>query len=108
MPNAYPSFDILRESDADAQSGFDAVRATNGALRVRQRWAADKLDFTLVHRLTVAQWATYLAFYEANKLLDVSLTWPETGAVHTVRFVAAPKRALVNGRYTVRAQLMEV
>jgi hypothetical protein len=108
MPNAYPSFDILRESDADAVSGFDAVRATNGSLRVRQRWAADKIDFTLVHRLTVAQFATYIAFYNANRLLDVSLTWPETGATHTVRFVGAPKRALVNGRYTVRAVLQEV
>lgn len=88
---AYPSLAALDTSRMSAASGHEPVRATNGALKVRRLYAADKASFVLDHMLTIAQKATLDLFYSANKDLDVSYTWPGTGASYTVRFVGAPQ-----------------
>lgn len=106
---AYPStLPILRTSATQRDGGFDAARATNGALRVRQRFSAEKLDFTIEHMLSTADKNTLEAFYQANKLLNVSLVWPEDGFTYTVRFVGAPTHYRSPGWWVCRVRLSEV
>lgn len=72
------------------EAGLEPVRASNGMLKVRRLYAADKITVEAAHWLTGAQKATLESFYSTNRLLDVTLTLPSDGAAYTVRFAAAP------------------
>jgi hypothetical protein len=106
--SAYPGFKTLSDSTALPESGVEPVRATNGSLRVRRLWSADKISFDIGHVLAAGDKATLDAFYAANKDADVSYTWPKTGATHTVRFVAPPRYTPRTHVWEVRVRLMEV
>lgn len=99
---AYPAFFTLADSVLVPDAGLEPERATNGALRLRRLWSADKATAELGHLLTASQKATLDAFYAANKDLDVTYTWPAAagGGTYTMRFIAAP-------RYTPRGQYFE-
>ena len=105
---AYPSFFTLADSTATAADGLEPERATNGALKLRRLWSADKVSFEIGHVLNAAQRATLDAFYAANKDLDVVYTWPKPQTAYTVRFVAPP-RYIPRGEYfEARVRLQEV
>ena len=99
---------VLRSSSTDIDDGFDPTRATNGMLRVRQRYPAEKTNFTVEHMLSTADKTTLMSFYSTNKALDVSLVWPEDGATYTVRFVAKPTAYRTPGFWLCRVKLREV
>lgn len=98
----YPAFFTLASSTLVADNGMQPERATNGALKLRRLWPADKAVAELGHLLTAAQKATLDAFYTANKDLDVTYTWPAAagGGTYTMRFLEPP-------RYTPRGAFFE-
>lgn len=86
----YPSFLTLSDSASRNVNGMEPERATNGALKLRRMWSADKARFDVGHLLSSAQKSTLDSFYATNKDLDVTYRWPGTGATYTVRFTEPP------------------
>lgn len=106
--STYPRFFTLNDSSAVAASGVEPLRATNGALKTRRMWPADKTTFEIGHLLTVAERATLDAFYAAEKDADVSYVSPWDGATYTVRFVAPPRYVKRLTRWEVRVSMQQV
>lgn len=104
----YPGFLTLADSTATPDSGIQPVRATNGALKLRRMWSADKTDFDIGHVLSASEKSTLDAFYAANKDLDVTYRWPATGATSVVRFLGPPRYRPVGVHFEVRVRLLEV
>lgn len=106
---SYPTtLPINRASRTQREGGFNAVRATNGVLKVRRLYSVEKTDFTLEHWLTDAQKATLESVYSANRLLNITLTWPEDGVVYSVRFGAAPQYRKEAGYWVADVLLLQV
>lgn len=104
---AYPFTTFHQDSAPTTANGREVRRATNGALRIRDLYSADKSGFDLRHRLTQAERNTLMSFYAANKDLDLTLTWD--GTAYTCRFAAAPQVLWRPGNwYEVRVQLEQV
>jgi len=104
----YPTLPWMRDgTKIDRQGGFEPVRASNGALKVRRLYSGEPHDFDIEHWLSDAQKSTLESFYGTNKLLDVTLTNPEDGASYTVRFAAAPVYEWHPGYWRTRVRLME-
>jgi hypothetical protein len=107
---AYPTtIPIMAESRATREGGFVPVRATNGLLKVRRLWSAEKWSFDLVHWLSSAQRTTLETAYAANRTNNVTLTWPADGSTYTCRFASAPSYEWRTGGFWVaRVRLEEV
>lgn len=105
---AYPTLPHRDSSRIGVISGHEPVRATNGTLKVRRLQSGDKATFSLDHDLTSAQKTTLDSFYSTNKDLDVTYTWPGTGASYTVRFVAAPQHIWQPWGFQMHVRLEEV
>jgi len=105
---AYPTLMTLRSSSTDRDSGIQSARATNGALRVRSLYTADKANFNLVHWCSLAEKEALDTFYAANRLLDVEYTDPADSEVYTVRFTSAPQPVDITPWWEVRVVLREV
>lgn len=105
---AYPSLLTLRESAIEVEGGFDPARATNGSLRVRRLYDNDKASFEVRHLLTPAEKTTLDTFYAAERLADVTYTWPADRSTYTVRFVAAPQYRRVGNHWEATVRLAEV
>lgn len=104
----YPTLMMLEESEAARLSGLEAVRATNGLLRVRKTFSTDKFDFTVVHMLTQAERDTLQLFYLDNALAEFSFRWPADGGTYTCRFAAAPQYSRRGLYYRATVRLSEV
>lgn len=98
----------LRSSATDRDSGIQSARATNGALRVRSLYTADKANFSLVHWCTTAEKNALDEFYAANRLLNVDYTDPADSVTYTVRFTSAPQPVDMTPWWEVRVVLREV
>lgn len=107
---SYPTLPWLREGTAaDRDGGFEPVRATNGALKVRRLYSTEKQSFQIANWLTDAQKTTLESFYTANRLAHVTLTTPWDGASYTACFVAAPVYEWqYNDRWIARVRMFEV
>lgn len=104
----YPSFMVLDESEASREAGIQPARATNGGLKVRRLYSADKTDFTVVHALTRAERDTLMTFYAANVGSEFTFPWPGDGATYTVRFAGAPQISRRSNHYRATVRLAEV
>ena len=110
--SAYPTF-TYNPSQSSAEELLDDVqidRASNGAAKGRAFYTAPKMKFNVVHEaLTAAEKATLMAFYFANRLLEVDFLWVADGVTYTVIFTAPPKPAIAPGlRWTVTTQMEQV
>lgn len=105
---AYPTLMILEESEPARDAGLQAARATNGMLKVRRLYSADKTDFVVVHMLTRAERDTLLTFYAANITTEFTFAWPGDGNTYTCRFSAAPQVWRKGLYYRVTVRLAEV
>lgn len=106
--NTYPRFFTLQDSTAVTASGVEPLRATNGALKVRRMWPADKATFQIGHVLTTAEKTTLDAFYAAEKDADVSYVSPWDSTTYTVRFVAPPQYIKRLHRVEARVSFQQV
>lgn len=104
----YPTLMILEDSEASRNAGLDAQRATNGLLKVRRLYSADKTDFTVVHMLTRAERDTLMTFYAGNVTTEFTFYWPGDGTTYTVRFAAAPQVSRRGAYYRTSVRLAEV
>ena len=104
----YPTLTTLRNSGQARDAGIDSARATNGALRTRVLYPADKIDFDLVHWCSTTERDALEAFYQANKLLNVDYVDPSDGSTHVVRFSAAPQYTALTPWWEARVRMREV
>jgi hypothetical protein len=105
---AYPTLNAQRSSATVRNGGQEAARATNGTLKMRRLYTAEKMNFTVDHWLTDAQKSTLESFYQTNRDLDVSFTWAEDAATYTVRFSEPPQYLRMPGWWQARVSLLEV
>ena len=106
---AYPSYYWQRAgTKTDIEAGINPVRASNGTLKVRRLYSADKRDWLITHWLTSAERTTFDTFYTTNRNLTVDLTPPDTGGTYSARFAAAPQYEQRDGFWIVAARLVEV
>lgn len=110
--SAYPTF-TYNPSQSSAEELLDDVqidRASNGNARGRAFYTAPKKKFTVVHEaLTDAEKTTLVAFYTANRLLEVTFVWVADGLSYACIFTAPPKPAIAPGlRWAVTTQLEQV
>ena len=106
---SYPSLPIMREgSSAEGRGGIDPARATNGVLKVRRLYSADKTDFTLVHWLSDSQKAQLDTCWSNFRNANVTLTWPEDGVSYVCRFAEKPQYVKRPGFWVATVRLLEV
>jgi hypothetical protein len=104
----YPAYPVLDESECSRAAGIEPTRATNGLLKVRRLYSADKTDFTVVHALSRADRDTLMTFYAANVTTEFTFYWPGDGATYTVRFADAPQISRRSNHYRATVRLLEV
>ena len=104
---AYPFTTFSEGSVAEPQDGRISVRATNGALKSRILFSADKKAFTLLHRLKASEKATLDAFYGTNSALNWTLVFD--GGTSTAQFAGPPQyQPLPGSLYRVTVKALEV
>lgn len=86
---AYPTLPITTSSQPSRLDGYVAVRATNGALKMRKLISGEKMEWTLSHELSATQKTTLEAHFQAEKLNSFAFTWPG-GSTYTVCYLSAP------------------
>lgn len=91
MSATYPSFPQLVGSTQEFLDDVVVDQAVNGAVKVRGFFSGRKSRFVLKHHLVATDLATLLAFYDANRLLTVAMTWALDGNAYTCLFNGAPK-----------------
>jgi hypothetical protein len=105
---AYPALRVLRPSTAERQGGQEPQRATNGALKMRRLYSAEKTDFVIEHALSEAEKAALEAFYQTNRDLAVDFVWPEDTVSYSVLFAGPPQYLRRVGWWEARVTLMQV
>lgn len=106
---AYPTLPWMRAGTTSSRaSGVEPVRASNGVLKVRRLFDADKLDLQLEHWLSPAQKTTLDDFYLAQRDFNVTVTAPDDGAAYTMRFADVPQYEWRVGYWVARVRLLEV
>ncbi len=108
MPT-YPTLPQSYGSRAEVLDGRIAVRATNGAPKGREMYAAEKKVFLVVHEITAAQRSTLLSFYNSYKDVTFDFAFAADGSTYTCIFGAPWRReALVfYGLWRVEVSLLE-
>lgn len=106
---AYPTLPWMQGGTTRSlSSGIEAVRASNGALKVRRLYAANKLELQLEHWLTESQKTALEAFYATEVLNNVDVTAPDDGATYSMRFADTPQYEWRVGYWVARVRLVEV
>lgn len=107
---AYPTF-AYNPSQSSTEEMLDDVqidRASNGAAKGRAFYTTPKMKFTVVHEgLSAAEKATLMAFYAANRALEVDFLWVADSVTYTVIFSAPPKPAITSGLHWSVTTFME-
>lgn len=98
-----------QSSSAPRGGGQNAVRSSNGALKMRRLFTTEKTDFTLDYWITSAQKTALENFYSSYKDVSNTIVWAADGATYTVLFVAPPQYVwMPGGWWQARVRLMEV
>ena len=106
---AYPTFPMQRDGTAwQREAGIVPTRATNGVLKVRRIYSADKRSFVATHWLSDTDKATLEAHYSAHRAVSFSMAWPHDGASYTVVYAGAPQYELRDGFVVATVPLLEV
>ena len=83
----YPAYPQYLSSKERHVRGRRAVRATNGAVKVRTFFTNEKRAFEITHtNLTSAERAVWLAFYTANTNITFPFLWSGDGLYYSVVF----------------------
>lgn len=107
---AYPTLPQNAGSSESQLLGRQVDRATNGAVKARSLYAADKKVFDLKHMsLTDAQKATLTAFYATNALNSFEFVWAGDATSYTVIFGSNDFQFQSTGLYwNISIQLVQV
>jgi hypothetical protein len=105
---AFPSLYYLENSSIEVADGKAHVRATNGTLKTRQLYPADKRSFDLSFGCTAAQKSSIDSHYSGDRDNSFSYTDPATSTAYTVRYTNPPQpQPQPGGWWIVRVQMME-
>lgn len=105
----YPTLPWMQAGTViEREGGITPVRATNGLLKVRRLYTAEKRRWKAEHWLSDSQRTTLEAFYVANRVLNVDLVSPDDSQTYSVRFAAAPVYQWTPGYWIARVSLEEV
>ena len=88
---SYPAYGQTMQSRESREDGTQWERASNGALRGRALWPADKLALRIEHVCDRADADALLAFYRANRLAYVDVVWQGDGQTYVMHFVSPPE-----------------
>ncbi len=106
---AFPSLYYTPNSRIDYRDGKTPVRATNGALKMRQLYPSDKIDFDLEFECSASQKSSIDSHYSGDRDNEFSYTDPVTTVAHTVRYLGPPQPApQPGGWWVVRVTLAKV
>lgn len=105
----FPTHIHLRSGTIEFDAGILSERSSNGFLRHRVMYPTTKRTFRpeLWVETTAAKDAL-IAFYNANKLLDVDYVDANEGGTHVVKFATAPEVIDMTPYWMVRLTLAEV
>ena len=104
---AYPAFTQLLTSADAWQDDLKVDRAVDGTAKARAFYPGRKHQFSVRHTLVAADLATFLAFYDANRALEVDFTWAADGNVYSCLFagngvkLSYPSPSLTNVEVTL-------
>lgn len=105
----YPSYGILLDSSYEPESEYEDDFSQSGIQHSRQLRSQTYYKFTIVHELTLAQWNTLIAFYDAGPRTAHTLTWftesPEV--TYSVKFTDKPeiRTNLGNNKFLARVMM---
>jgi len=106
---AYPMLGQTTQSRETIEDNVFIDRASNGTARGRVLWTAPKYTLQLQHIVARADVDTLLAFYAANRALEVTVVWDGNGQTYTMMFDGAPKPEHIGGlEWRVTTKLVEV
>lgn len=88
---SYPAYGQTIQSRETREDGTQWERASNGALRGRAMWPADKLALRIEHVCDRADADALLAFYRANRLSMVDVVWQGDGQTYAMHFTRPPE-----------------
>ena len=105
---AYPSYGQTTQSRESREDGTQWERASNGALRGRAMWPADKLSLRVDHVVDRSDADALVAFYRTNRLAAVDVVWEGDGQTYAMFFSRPPEVQHVGGLvWRVTADLQE-
>src|SRR5512146_181652 len=87
---AYPTFTQLLGSRPVYVDDRAIDTDVYGGLHIRSFYQRRKSRFDIKHAITPADYATLLAFYDANRLNSFDFVWDMDQATYTVIFLGAP------------------
>lgn len=104
---AYPFTTFGKESTVEDTDGRLVRRASNGSVKVRVPYSADKKRFNLVHRLKSSEMTTLANFYGTNRAVTWTLVFD--GSTSTCVFARPVQRKPLPGTlYQVNVYAEEV
>lgn len=83
---AYPDYVQLVGSRRVNFAGKEVVRSKSGKIRSRLHYPQVFKGFEIVHELDVADYETFMQFYEDNLGSVFDFTWQRTGEVFQCQF----------------------
>lgn len=105
----YPSFGQLATTTDPYDDDIRVDRAVDGTAKARAFYSGRKHHFVVKHLLTSTDFATLLAFYDANRTIEVDFVWAQDGATYQCLFAGAPKTSFASGVYVdVEVTLVEI
>jgi len=106
---AYPNFPMQRDGTVwQRDAGIVPTRATNGVLKVRRSYSADKRSFLATHWLNSTDKAALETHYSTHRTANFSMFWPHDGGTYTVVYAGAPQYELRDGFVVATVQLLEI
>ena len=91
---AYPNYKISPSSSKVPATGVKVDMMADGSVRAVCFYTTPTYRFNIVHKdLPFADVSNLLQFYENNKTLQVTLTWPSDGSTYSVLFEKPPSEA---------------
>jgi len=106
---AYPLTNVLRKgSQEEWLDDIVADRTVNGSVKVRALYSAKKRRFILRHLLNATERASLQTFYDANRLLNITLVWPVDGVTYTCVFAKAPNLSHGSVLSDVDVELLQI
>jgi len=105
---SYPSLPMRKGSQEKWVDDLSADRAVNGSVRARAFFTAKKRTFIIRHLLNLTDRGTLETFYNANRLLVLTMTWPPDGVTYSCVFGRPPQYTHGSVLTEVEVELLQI
>jgi len=106
---AYPFVSVLRRgSQEEWVDDIVTDRTVNGSVKVRALYPAKKRRFILRHLFNATERASLQTFYDANRLLNITMVWPVDSVTYTCVFSKAPHMSHGSVLSDVDVELLQI